>query len=349
MEQTPLKNQAEEIISAVSHDLVEMAVQPPAVQRDVDRQANAIVDRLFSVVSDVDLKAAAARAQAIRQKYPTLAVPELAQKMIQDKCQQTGAVGAVTAGAGMIPGLGTAAAITLGAAADIATTFKMQAELVLEIAALYNYPLTDDEKQRIVMVITGLSAGTTVLARKAGQSLAIKAGEQFAEKSILKAIPVAGMIASAGTNVLSTYIIGQRADAYFRLGPEAVGTWADSLRAISGVDERKIGGWLAENSRIAGSAIATGAGKVADSVGEGAKKAGGATGRGARAYLRGVKTGWRAVFGFIGGLIGFVWGIVSYLPRKIFSRDRRPSLPDTQPAPPAAAESDIPLAEEQSP
>jgi hypothetical protein len=339
MEPTPLKNQAEEIITAVDHDLRVIDTKPPAVQRDVDRQANAIVERLFGVVSDVDMKAAVVRAQAMKQKYPTLAAPELAQKLVRDKCQQTGAVGAVTAGASLIPGIGTAAAVTLGAAADIATTFKLQAEMVLEIAALYNYPLTEDEKQRLVMVITGLSAGTTVLARKAGQNIAIKAGEQLAGKSILKAIPVAGMIASAGTNVLSTYIIGQRADAYFRLGPEAVGTWLDSLRAISGVDEREIAGWLAENSKAAGSAMMVGAGKVAGLVGEGAKIAGGATGRGALAYFHWVKKMWLSAFGFIGGLFGFIWGIIAFGPRQIIGLFRRkPAAPSTPGAESASVE-----------
>ena len=63
--------------------------------------------------------------------------------------------------------------------------------------------------------------------------MAIKAGEKAAgkavEKSLLKALPVVGVMASAGTNVLSSYILGYLADAYFRLWPEAVGTWCDSL------------------------------------------------------------------------------------------------------------------------
>jgi len=343
MNETPLKTKAEEIMVAVSRDLQAAAAKPPAEQAEIDAKATALVDRLFSVVSDVDIDAATLRVEELRQKYPNLSAPELAQKIISLKCQKTGTVGAVTAGAGLLPGLGTAAALTLGTAADIGVTFKMQAELVLEVAAVYNYPLSDDEKQRLVLVITGLSAGAVTLARQAGQQLAIKAGEEWAGKALLKAIPVAGMLASAGTNVLSTYIIGQRADAYFRLGPQAVGSWGDSVRAISGIDERKIGAWLAESgkntglalaagagkvsemSKVAGSAVMTGAGKVAETVGpaaaDGAKMAGAAAQRGVAVYWRWTKNLWLAFFRFL----GWVWAVIAFIPRKIGGLFRRKS------------------------
>ncbi len=344
MEEKTLKEQAQEIIVAVDHDLHEVEVQPPAIQADVNSRANTVLETMFNVVSDVDLGAATARVSTLKANNPGTPYEELAQNLIREKCRRTGTVGAVTAGAGIIPGIGTAAAITLGAAADIGVTFKLQAELVLEIAALYDYPLNEEEKQRLVMVITGISAGTTVLARKAGQSIATRAGEKFAERAILKAIPVAGIIASAGTNVLSTYVIGQRADMYFRLGPEAVGTWADSLRAISGVDERKITHWVAGSGKatgaaiatgankvgragkVAGGAVVTGAGKAAGAVGTGAKKAGDSAQRGMRAYFRRLKRIWSAIFRFIGSVFGFIWTVISFVPRKIsglFSKKQR--------------------------
>jgi hypothetical protein len=277
----------------------------------------------------------------LKEKYPNEAPEQLSQRLIRDKLQRTGAVGAVTSGAGLIPGIGTAAALTLGVAADIGATFKLQAELVLEIAAVYDYPLTESEKQRVVLFITGLSAGTSALARKAGEKIAIEVSERFAEKAILKALPIVGVIASAGTNALSTYIIGQRADAYFRLGPEAVPTWSDSLRAISGLDERKIGDWLADSGRAtgaalvlgagkvgeagkaAGEAVVTGAGRVAGTVGpamnSGAKMAGETAQRGFSWYVR----TWKAVFGIVGRVFGFIWAVIAFIPRKLLGLFKR--------------------------
>jgi hypothetical protein len=282
---------------------------------------------LFNVVSDVDLEAAAERVRKLKEKYPAASPPELAQMLIREKSQKTATVGAVTSGAALIPGLGTAAALTLGVAADIGATFKLQAELVLEIATVYDYPLNEDEKQRLVMVITGISAGTTLLTRKAGQAIAVRAGEAMTGraigKSLVKAIPIVGVFASAGTNVLSTYIIGHRADAYFRLGPDAVGSWADSLRAVTGMDERRIGGWLAESGKATGGVMVTGAGKVAGAASAGAQKAGRTARAGLKAYLAWVVAFWLAVFNLVGWLFSTIWLVVTYIPRKIIGLFRQ--------------------------
>ncbi len=307
-----LKKRATEIMETVDREL-QQAEQSPDTLKEIDSRASGIVNTLFGIISDVDIKAAARRVEALKARHPQAAPEELAQQLIRDKCQKTGAVGAATSGAGLVPGLGTAAAVTLGVAADIGATFKYQAELVLEIAAVYDYPLTEQEKRQIVMLITGLSAGTSALTRRAGQTVAIKVGEKVAErtirKTVLKALPVIGVVASAGTNVLSTYIIGQRADVYFRLGPEALDSWGDSLRTISGVDERKIVGWLAE-----------GAGKVGDTVGPALDTGAQTARRGIRAYFNWVISFWKAVFQLLGWLAGFVWGLIAFIPRKIMGR-----------------------------
>jgi len=338
-----LKDQAKDIMVAVDRDLQQADSKALAVQKDVDKRANALMEMLFKAVSDVDLEAAAARVKELREAHPEASLEELSQRLIRDKCQRTGAVGAVTSGAALIPGIGTVAAATVGVAADIGATFKLQAELVLELAALYDYPLTEEEKQRVVMAITGLSAGATALARKAGQRAAVKIGEKFAEKSIMKALPVVGVIASAGANVLSTYIIGQRADAYFRLGPEAVGTWQESLRALTGVDERRLGSWLAESGRAtgvaivfganrvgevsksAGGAVVTGAGKVAGTVGPalgtGATKAGQTARKGFLTYISWLVRYYSAIFRGI-------WAGVTFIPRKLFGGKKQQPQPE---------------------
>jgi hypothetical protein len=332
-------------MGAVDRDLETVDSKALTVQKDVNARANLIMNTIFGVVSDVDLEAATERVKALKEANPDASLEELSQRLIRDKCQRTGAVGAVTSGAGLIPGIGTAAAMTLGVAADIGATFKLQAELVLELAALYDYPLTEEEKQRVVMLITGLSAGTSALARKAGQAAAVKIGEKLAEKSILKALPVVGVIASAGTNALSTYIIGKRADAYFRLGPEAVGSWSDSLRAVTGLDERELGSWLAESGKATGSAIVSGVGMVSqagkaagEAVAGGASKMAGVVGpalssgaaragetaqKGFKLYLRWFITFWSAVFRIIGGVLGFIWAVITFIPRKVMGLFRR--------------------------
>jgi hypothetical protein len=209
---------------------------------------DAVMDRITKAISQADEAAAAERVDSLRASNPAAKPAELVNMLIRQKCLQTGAVGAVTSGASLIPGLGTLVALTFGVAADIGLTFKLQAELVLEIATVHGHQLSPTEKRNAVLIVTGISSGANKLLEKAGAQVAKQATEYLAEKAVVKAIPVLGVAASAGSNILSTYIIGRRADAYFSLGPEAVGDWAESLRALTGVDERVVMGWLAETT-----------------------------------------------------------------------------------------------------
>jgi hypothetical protein len=330
-----LQEQAEEIIVTIDNEIqqVEGGLEEEALAPQVDGKLNTLLNIIQGVVNNVDLEAAKNRVIQFKQRYPNASTEVLVQKLIKDKCQQTGTVGAVTSGAGLIPGIGTVAAVVLGTAADIGATFKLQAELVLEIAHAYNYPLNEEEKRQLVLLITGVSAGTSALARKAGQQATIKLGEKLAEKSILKALPIIGVIASAGTNVLSTYIIGQRADAYFRLGPEALTSWQDSLRTITGVDERKITGWLTESRQATGAALTNGAGKVGEvgkTVGvtmvEKTKQAGKLGQKGVIAYINWVRFYWKTIFAIIGKILSFIWAVITFIPRRVsglFNRKKR--------------------------
>ncbi|MSP13895.1 MAG: DUF697 domain-containing protein [Chloroflexi bacterium] len=207
-----------------------------------------VLSRLLATVNNTDELAILARVAELRRQQPSASAESLVENLIRQKCLQTGAVGAVTSGMSVIPGLGTVVTLMFGVTADLTMTFKYQTELVLEIAAVYGRQLSPSEKRQAVLLVTGLSVGANQLASKAGREIAERAAERLAEKYLAKVIPVIGVAASAGTNILSTYIIGQRAQAYFSLGPEAVGGWTESLRRFTGMDERKLATWLAETT-----------------------------------------------------------------------------------------------------
>ena len=119
MTEKSLKTQAEDIMVAVERDLQQIdPAKAPDTLAEVDTRANALMNTLFNVVSDVDLEAAVERVRQLKVKYPDASPQELSQMLIREKGQKTATVGAVTSGAALIPGLGTAAALTLGVAAD---------------------------------------------------------------------------------------------------------------------------------------------------------------------------------------------------------------------------------------
>ena len=216
--------------------------------------ANQLLDSAMRAMHSADEVASRLRTQNLRALHPDATDARLVKMLIKKKCMQAGMVGAMTSGAAIVPELGTVATLTIGTLTDIRMSLKMQAELVLEIAEVYGYRFdtaenmttSAAEKRNILLLVTGASVGAEELLSLGGKRLTQAAEQRLAQRSVLKAIPFVGIGISAGTNMLSTYVIGTRANAYFQLGPAAVGEWGESLRAISGIDERKLTRWLGE-------------------------------------------------------------------------------------------------------
>ncbi|MCB0160448.1 MAG: hypothetical protein KDD83_20090 [Caldilineaceae bacterium] len=249
-----------------------------------------IMDQTLRMVNDADAAAANKRVQQLRTQKPTFSETDMVEHLIKQKAIQAGTVGAVTAGASIIPGLGTLAAFTLGAATDVGVTLRLQSELVLEIAAARGHTLTADERRRAIMIVTGVNLGAERLVNQASRRLAQEAAERFAGRAAVKAVPFVGVAVSAGANVLTTYIVGRRADAYFRLGPEGMEDFSTSLRALSGMDERQLVDWLGEVMTMFGAAVAGGARRLGAATGRAARAAAGGLGAGASAAQRRVRT-----------------------------------------------------------
>lgn len=210
---------------------------------------DSLLDYAVNVINNADPTAALALVSTLREENPTLSNDELADILIKRKCYSTGAVGAISSSISIIPGVGSVVAMTFGAAADISMTFKQQAELVMEIATLYEHQLSASERRSAILLVTGVGAGSQHLATKGGEQIAKKATEQLAAQTIAKAIPFIGVGVSAGSNILTTYLIGQRAKAYFSPESAELGALSESLDALSAADETTIAGWLTETTQ----------------------------------------------------------------------------------------------------
>ncbi len=205
-----------------------------------------LTQRLMNAIDEADEEAALLRVDDLRDRYPDASSADLVEILIRQKCLKSGTIGAATSGISIIPFIGTLTAITLGTAADIGWTFILQVELVLEIAAVHGRCLNDQEKRTVVTTVTGISAGANSLISRASTQMIERMTEEMLERTVFKGIPVVGAVVTAGTNMIMTYVVGQRADAYFKLGPKEVGDWNESVRAITGVDRQKIIAWLTE-------------------------------------------------------------------------------------------------------
>ena len=125
-----LKNQAEQLMQRVANDVAKLETEPTPTVNGGKQQAKSIFDRIFTVIDEVDFEAAQDRVTQLRLQLGNPPSTTLIETLMRRKCQQTGAIGTITAGPSLIPIVGTMAAMTVGTAADIGATIKLQAELI---------------------------------------------------------------------------------------------------------------------------------------------------------------------------------------------------------------------------
>ncbi len=211
--------------------------------------------RMVEWATKVDSRTVTKKVQALRALHPDWGPEELAEYSIKEKCKYTARVGAATSATGMVPVFGTAVSLTVGMLVDLGSSLTAQAELVLELAEIYDYPLTEANKRETILVVLGLGTGTEFLAKRAGREATERLAKHYAKRWAARVIPVLGIATSASSAALSTYLIGRRAERFFTQGEAAMGDWKDSLRAFSGMDERKLLSWLQETRQRMGDSL----------------------------------------------------------------------------------------------
>jgi len=288
-------------------------VEQSDLERDLQRESpetkgwtkNA-VKTILNALSDADADAALLRVLKMREEHPSKDPDEITEMIIRKKVQQTAAIGAASAGSALVPVVGTLSAMTVGVAADITATFRLQAEMVLEIAAAYDFPLNELDEQKVIFLVTGVSTGGNILLNHVGQDLSVKLSEQYAQKWLATALPFIGVVASSSTNGLSSYVIGQRAQTYFKHGPDAVQDWKSSVRALVGLDESKVVSWLGDTGAKTWDWVAGSAQKTGSAVANVAAAAGEGVATGATKTVQGVSTLGKVVGGGVSSAAGTV-------------------------------------------
>lgn len=187
-----------------------------------------------------DLDAARARVAALRAAHPGATDDALVRIAVNRAATRSAAVGAITAGSALVPGAGSVVALTVGAAADVGTMLGIHTRLVLDIAGLRGAPLDAEAAGTAVLVVAGVSLAGTAFAGRLGRGALRHLSGRAGARWLLRAVPVIGLVAASGANALATRVMGHRADAYFRLGPDAVGDWRASVKAVSGLDAEAV-------------------------------------------------------------------------------------------------------------
>jgi uncharacterized protein (DUF697 family) len=147
---------------------------------------------LKTLLGGVDVEKVQAKVKKLQEKYPQETASQIAHRLTVDKAFSAARIGFVT---NIIPPI---AAVLLGV--ELAATAALQAEMVYEIAAVYDLDLKQPARRGEVVAIFGLALGTDVL--KAGLGL-------------IEIIPGVGAVVGASSNAVMFYALGFAARHFY--------------------------------------------------------------------------------------------------------------------------------------
>lgn len=164
----------------------------------------------------------------------------IANKIISKYSYYAAYSGGVTALAAVVPGIGTAVAVTGGISSDIVMCMKFQIEMTMAIASLYGHVITNEEEKKICFLIAGIGTinkTAQAAAKKTGASATIKitkeylkgaslqlvkeifkkVGITFTRKALERSIPFGiGVVIGFSANKGLTYYIGKKAKEFYK-------------------------------------------------------------------------------------------------------------------------------------
>jgi uncharacterized protein (DUF697 family) len=206
---------------------------------------------LWDSVRRTDRALAHKRVARLRAAFPDASREKLHRVLVRNKCLQAGAIGALTAITGAIPGVGRVASFALGPLADTALVSALQAELVIEIFALYDMEMPEHGEKVAILAIAATNLGADEVARASSRWLTQRAGRFIGARWLRRAWPIANIATAAATHIAMTYAIGNRTQALCQMRGATVRDWPDLFRRVAMIDQDTLMNWAGKAARTA--------------------------------------------------------------------------------------------------
>ena len=211
----------------------------------------AAAQELWKALRKADRKAAKARVTALRKRLPDADLEELHRLLVQSKCLQAGAIGALSAVVELVPGAGKLAGVFLGPVIDVGTVTALQSELVIETFALYEVELGDAGERFAILAIAATNVGATHASSIVAKLLKRYAGALVGGFVLKRALPIAKIATVATKNIALTYAIGMRAQAVAKFRDADLEEWPKLMRQVTNIDESTLVEWATGAARTA--------------------------------------------------------------------------------------------------
>jgi len=206
---------------------------------------------LWDAMRRTDRALARKRVARLQAAFPDASRERLFKLLVRNKCLQAGAIGAVTAITGAIPGISRMAAFALGPLADSALVSALQAELVVEIFALYDMEMPEHGERIAILAIAATNLGADEIAREASRWMTQRAGNLVGARWLRRAWPIANIGTAAATHIAVTYAIGTRTRTVCQIRDATVSDWPDLFRKVAMIDQNTMMNWAGKAARTA--------------------------------------------------------------------------------------------------
>ena len=163
--------------------------------------------------------------------------------LLQRKCMRAASVGALTAAGESVPGLGRVFGLVFGELLDAKFLTKIHRELTEETFALYGVELPEAVKSVLVNKVQLIGTGASIAGDALMRTTLKRALGRIGGAVVARVLPLTAIITSALSNAAVTYAIGKRAQALARLRDAPIRGMPDAVRALTGLDERRIYAW----------------------------------------------------------------------------------------------------------
>lgn len=186
---------------------------------------------LFNPFTMVNKDEVIKRVEKMKARHPGLSERELCELIIARKARLCGVSGAVTALPAVFPVVGTAVALIGGAALDMLAVGYLMAEMVLEMSAVYgrnlNLPGVSREAVWVMASAVGADTANKTMNKAAVhgmsnpafvrlvQEIMLAMGVRTTQRTVLRVIPLLGVVISGAVNYVICRRIGKFAADYY--------------------------------------------------------------------------------------------------------------------------------------
>ena len=179
--------------------------------------------------------------------------------LLRRKCMRAAGVGALTAGAEAVPGLGRAMGFLFGEALDATMLSGIQRELVEDTFSIYGVVRQTESQRALVDKLHIVGAGASIATDTAIRGLVRRSLGRAGSMLTYRLMPIAPIVTSALTNAAITYTVGKRAQAVAKSGGTEV---PGVVQAFTGIDERRVFEWTMNDIMGSTGALSNTFGKI---------------------------------------------------------------------------------------